>query len=56
MAQLMKLPAKLGGDIPDKSSPAILVTRKEFAKTMTNLLNFFLGVQQRDFGRGNITK
>ena len=53
VAQLLKLQAKVGRDIPDKSSPAntelipscfsfsvILVTRREFAKTMANLIIF----------------
>lgn len=55
VAQLLKL--QVAQLITSYSSFSfILVTRKEFAKTMANLINFFLGVQHRDFGRLNITK
>lgn len=49
VAQLLKLQAKVGRDIPDKSSQlipscssfsVILVTRKEFANTTANLIIF----------------
>ena len=61
-----KIRVKLSGDLnvqvkgPGKLRLSFLpklfwLLRKEFAET-TNLINFLLGVQQRDFDGVNITK
>ena len=61
----MKLQAKVGRDIPDKSSPAnpvllfflsYISDREGICKNNGKFDYLFLGVQQRDFGRLNITK
>lgn len=64
VAQLLKLQAKVGKDIPDKSSPAnpvlLLVSyisdQEGICKNSGEFDYFFVVVQQRDFGRLNITK
>ena len=60
VAQLLKLQAKVGRDIPDKSSPAnpvflfflsYISDHEGICKNNGEFDYFFLGVQQRDFGR-----
>ena len=65
MAQLLKLQAKVGRDIPDKSSTAnpvllfflsYISDQEGICKNNGELDYFSVVVQQRDFGRLNITK
>ena len=65
VAQLLKLQAKVGKDIPDKSSPAnpvllfflsYISDQEGICKNNGELDYFSVVVQQRDFGRLNITQ
>lgn len=65
VAQLLKLQAKVGRDISDKSSPAnpvllfflsYISDQEGICKNNGEFDYFFVVVQQRDFGRLNITK